>query len=145
MRPSWCQIVFGLSIASMMLRAEEPNSGESLPPTEEIFHFPLPVFPIRPERPDRPNRQRTEALKEMLSRFQQKRSEYIAKRRDLTRQLRGASDEDKSAVRENIRMSHASILEHKDEFHDELKLASEKLKELNRKLMEERRVARRRE
>jgi hypothetical protein len=98
---------------------------------------------VRPERPDRPNRERSAAVKEVLDQFKAKRSEFIARQRDLARQLKGASEDDKEAVREKIRQNRAAFAEAKDDFHDDLKSATEKLKDVGRKLHEERQGSRR--
>ena len=77
------------------------------------------------------------------SKFKAKRSEFIARQRDLARQLKGASEDDKEAVREKIRQNRAAFAEAKDDFHDDLKSATEKLKDVGRKLHEERQGSRR--
>ena len=136
MKTSFQRVILALFLSVPFAKADDTAPVEVV--NEDAIRPPQIEVRVRPDRPDRPNRERTAAMKEALTHFKQKRVEFIAQQRDLTRQLKGASEDDKAAIREKIRQNRASFVETKEEFHDELKASSEKLKEMGRKLQEER-------
>ena len=97
----------------------------------------------RPERPDRA--QTAPVIKEALEKMRQRRAEFIARHRELERQLKGATAEDRATIRQQMLENRTAFSEAKEEFHEDLKAVSEKLKDQVRKIGQERQSSSKRE
>ena len=90
------------------------------------------VRPVRPERPDLPPQ-----VKARVERFKLDARSYLAKQEELKRQLQGANDEQRTAIRENLRQLREQWLERARELRQE---QQERRAELEMKLRDHKEV-----
>jgi hypothetical protein len=83
-------------------------------------------------RPDRPERMSLpQDIRDRVQSFERRREAYLAEQKELARQLRGASDEDRQRIRDLIRDRREAWLEEAKKFREE---ARKRLDELKREL-----------
>jgi len=88
---------------------------------------------VRPERPERPAL--SPEVKEQIRKFDQARDTFLQQRRELERQLTGASDEERRNIRSQLKESLDQWKEQRKQFRVE---AQERRQELKQELLQHR-------
>lgn len=97
---------------------QKPAEGRVIVPEEPVQVSPTDA--TTPKRPSRPERQElTPEIKDKLKQFNVAREAYIAKQTELEKKARGASDEERRKIREQLKERRERWLEQAKKFRDE--------------------------
>jgi hypothetical protein len=89
-----------------------------------------PDMPVRPDRPERPERPPLPPeLKALLEKFETAREEYLKEQAELFKQLRGATEADREAIRAQIKEKREIWIEKTKEVREEIRKRLEELKD----------------
>jgi hypothetical protein len=93
---------------------------------------PRPTSPtiVRPDRPTRPDKPELPAeIKQLIDEFQKARESFLADQRDLAKQIRGATADERETLREQLKANREEWLDKQKELREEIKAAIQRLKE----------------
>jgi len=135
---------------SQVRPVERPNlDGVTRPADRPMAERPA-ERPERPERPDRPKRPEhvrdipkavlqhaPDALKKMIHRLEEARHAYLERQKELLKQARNATDEEKEAIRDQLKDNREGFLERTQTLRREI---HQRVHELRDKLKDRREV-----
>jgi hypothetical protein len=113
-------ILLGVFVASAQSTANQPTRNGTVIVPERPTAVDANVSPtatVRPVRPERPGL--PPEVQARVERFKLDARSYLARQEELKRQLQGANDEQRAAVRENLRQLREQWLERARELRQE--------------------------
>jgi hypothetical protein len=111
---------------SVAVTVERRDGQVVLPGSEVLGNRLSPLAGVRPERLERVNL--PEDVRQRLLEFEKLRESYLAQQREMLSKLRGATDQDRARIREQIRESRETWLEQARRFRQEAQRRLEDLR-----------------
>jgi len=91
--------------------------------------------PTPPAKPDNPTA--STEIKDIIQNFEQSRESLLANQKALQESLKGASQDERDKIREQLKAAKDALAAQREQFRDQLKEARDKLVEQGKKLKDD--------